>query len=383
MRITPAAQLGLFLWLVAVAFIAWKIGFEPGKHTVVTSYLLGAERWLERADLYTGPHGFIYMPTFALLFSPLAKLPLVFTDLLWRAFLLVVYFYSLAQLLKAILKERQALFWQWFGLVSLVALPIAFSGLRNGQMNVLLSAVMILVTAWLVQAQWNYAALLMALVMSLKPTFAVFFLLVLALYKPLWWRVPPLLVGFLCLPLVAGAEYGITQYINFYAMSHDAMELGMAEPDWATLFNIFPQVGGFFVPEFIQLGVKISLALGTLWYCYRQKQRYDSVSFAIIVLTLACCYHMLFNPRSVNTDYVILGTVMAFWFAAASLLWHDRWYAGLFGLNAVLILLAYELSKLITPDHHSWVNPLAALLFSLIVLWQIPKGRVFQKMNNC
>ena len=376
-----AARLGLFLWVVAIVFIGWKSLFEPGSHTVVNSYVLGGERWAERIDLYSGPHGFIYMPLFAALFSPLTVLSELTVDLMWRALLVGGYFYGLYSLTKVLTDRNQQgeRFWQWFGLVSLIALPIAFSGLRNGQMNVLLSAVMVLSTAWIIEARWNRLALTMALIIALKPTFAVFFLLAGALYRPLWWRLPLLTVLFLMVPPgIAGWQYGFDQYLNFIHMGDSAMALGMEEAVWATFFNIFPQLFGFFVTEPVQLAVKIPLALLTLLFCYRIAKNSDAVSAAVIMMTMACCYHMLFNPRSVNTDYVIIGSVMAFWLAAAACLWKEKVLVSMIAANALLILLAYEVSKLITPGHDSWMNPLATALFTVLVLWQIRSGKRFQ-----
>ena len=374
------ARLGLFLWIVALVFIGWKVLFEPGNHTVVNHYLSGGERWVERIDLYTGPHGFIYMPLFASFFAMFTKLSIFWVDAFWRLILISLTFYGLFSLTRALCEKNKQSehIWQWFGLVSLVALPIAFSGLRNGQMNVVLSAVMILVTARLIEERWKFAAVVLALVISLKPTFAVFFLLVAALYRPLWWRLPPLILLFLALPFaIAGLEYSVQQYLNFMKMSQEAMILGMEEPNWATFFNIAPQLFGFYVPDNIQVSIKIPLALLTLMLCYRTLRSTDPVTGAMTVLTLASGYHMLFNPRSVNTDYVIIGSVMAFWFAAATLLWKDKALAWMVGLNAFVILQAYELSKLVTPEHHSWVNPLAALAFTMLVLWQVRHGRRF------
>ena len=375
-----ASRFGLFLWIVALLFIGWKVVSEPGSHTVVHHYLSGGHRWDDRVDLYTGPHGFIYMPLFAVGFSLFTDLSEFWTDVIWRMIQVSVLFYALFSLVRVITidnqKENQV--WHWFGLISLIALPIAFSGLRNGQFNVLLSAVMVLLTAWLIEKRWMNAALLLAFVISLKPTFAVFFLLTVALYKPLWWRVPPMVFGFLIIPVIAGGwDYGVQQYLNFIAMGQDAMELGMEEPNWATLFNIAPQLFDFYVPETVQVAIKVPLAVLTLFVCYKTLKTTDPLTGAVYMLTFACCYHMLFNPRSVNTDYVIIGSVMSLWFTCAVCLWKDRLLVWLVGVNALTILLAYELSKLVTPDHHSWVNPFATLLFTCLIIWQIKKERRF------
>ncbi|MGI9275548.1 MAG: glycosyltransferase family 87 protein [Endozoicomonas sp.] len=379
LQLHPAEKLGLGLWGLALLLIAAKVILEPGVHTVVDSYLLGADRWLSRETLYSGPRGFLYMPTFALLFTPFTKITVFWADFIWRLFIFSLYFWAILKMVRALQSASGKSTLNWLGTVSLIAVPIAFSGLRNGQMNVVLIAVMVLVCCQLLEERWNAAALSLALVMSLKPTFIVFFLLATALFRPLWFRVPPMLLGFLALPmLVGGWEYGVQQYLHFVDMARSAAELGISTPKWATLFNVPAQVWGYTVAQDTQNVIKVILAATTWGLCLYTLQRMDRKSALVYLLSLAACYHMMFNPRGVNTDYIILGSVLAFWLATACYLWRDRRLAITTGALSLGVLFAYDMSRLIVPDATSWFNPLMALGFTIVVIRELFRGRSFE-----
>ncbi|WP_422474516.1 glycosyltransferase family 87 protein [Endozoicomonas sp. ALB032] len=374
----PAALFGMFLWGLAVALIFAKVALEPGQHTVLDSYLLGADRWIDRVKLYSGPGGFIYTPTFALLFVPVTKLPVFLADLLWRLFIMGLYAWASLRLLRHFQEYSQETLFNRFGLFSLIAVPIAFSGFRNGQVNVILIAAMMLVISQIIEKRWNSAALVLALIMSLKPTFIVFFLLVTTLFRPFWLRVPLMLLAFLALPLIfGGLDYGLEQYNNFLEMAESAVDRGVTTPNWASFFNIPMQLFNYSVPEALQNIIKIILAATTWAVCFYAIVRHGTRNGLIYLLSFAACYHVMFNPRSVNTDYIILGSVLAFWFTAAAFQWRDKALTWIIGLIALGVLLAFDISRTLVTDTTSWFNPLMAAVFVGVLIWQLSRKRVF------
>lgn len=379
---TKAEKFGLFLWLLAFVLIFAKVLFEPGSHSVVDSYLLGAERWNQKVALYSGPGGFIYTPLFALLFTPFSHLSESLTDFIWRMFIMGLYLYALCQLVVLFRGKIDEQLPKWLGLMSIIAVPIAFSGFRNGQVNVILTSVMVLAICQIAEKRWSQAAILLALVMSLKPTFIVFFLLASTLFRPFWWRVPLFTLVFLSLPLLAAGwshdwNYGWQQYLNFIEMARSAMDHGLDSPNFACLFNLPPQLWGGFVPHDLQTIIKVILAGGTWLLCWYALKQLDKKSALVYLLTLASCYHLLFNPRSVNTDYIILGTVLTVWFASAIYLWHSKALAWAIGLLSLGVLQAFDISRLLVPGSTSWVNPLMGLLFAVLVIVQLSHKRAF------
>ncbi|WP_422133058.1 glycosyltransferase family 87 protein [Endozoicomonas sp. ALD040] len=374
----PAALFGMFLWGLAVALIFAKVALEPGQHTVLDSYLLGADRWIDRVKLYSGPGGFIYTPTFALMFVPVTKLPVFLADLLWRLFIMGLYAWASLRLLRHFQEYSQETLFNRFGLFSLIAVPIAFSGFRNGQVNVILIAAMMLVISQIIEKRWNSAALVLALIMSLKPTFIVFFLLVTTLFRPFWLRVPLMLLAFLALPLIfGGLDYGLEQYNNFLEMAESAVDRGVTTPNWASFFNIPMQLFNYSVPEALQNIIKIILAATTWAVCFYAIVRHGTRNGLIYLLSFAACYHVMFNPRSVNTDYIILGSVLAFWFTAAAFQWRDKALTWIIGLIALGVLLAFDISRTLVTDTTSWFNPLMAAVFAGVLIWQLSRKRVF------
>ncbi|WP_257287052.1 glycosyltransferase family 87 protein [Endozoicomonas sp. SESOKO2] len=374
----PAALFGMFLWGLAVILIFVKVALEPGQHTVLDSYLLGADRWIDRVKLYSGPGGFIYTPTFAVLFVPITKLPIFLADLLWRLFIIGLYVWASLRLLRHFQEYSGETLFNRFGLFSLIAVPIAFSGFRNGQVNVILIAAMMLVISQIIEKRWNSAALILALIMSLKPTFIVFFLLVTTLFRPFWLRVPLMLLAFLSLPLVfGGLDYGLEQYNNFLEMADSAVDRGVTTPNWASFFNIPMQLFNYSVPENLQNILKIILAAMTWAVCFYAIVRHGTRTGLIYLLSFAACYHVMFNPRSVNTDYIILGSVLAFWFTAATCQWRDKALAWTTGLIALGVLFAFDISRTLVTDATSWFNPLMAAIFTGVLIWQLSSKRVF------
>ncbi|KEQ18657.1 glycosyltransferase family 87 protein [Endozoicomonas numazuensis] len=374
----PAALFGVFLWGLAVILIFAKVALEPGQHTVLDSYLLGAERWIDQVKLYSGPGGFIYTPTFAVLLVPVTKLPVFLADLLWRVFIIGLYAWASLRLLSHFQAYSREKLFNWFGLFGVIAVPIAFSGFRNGQMNVVLISAMMLIISQIIEKRWNSAALVLALVMSLKPTFIVFFLLVTTLFKPFWLRVPLMLLAFLSLPLVfGGLDYGLEQYNNFLEMADSAVELGVSTPTWASFFNIPMQLTHHSVPENWQNIIKVILAAMTWATCFYAIVRHGTKNGLIYLLSFAACYHVMFNPRSVNTDYIILGSVLAFWFTAAIYLWRDKTLAWTTGLISLGVLFAFDISRTLVTDTTSWFNPLMAAVFTGVLIWQLIRKRVF------
>ncbi|WP_062260402.1 glycosyltransferase family 87 protein [Endozoicomonas arenosclerae] len=374
----PAALFGVFLWGLAVILIFAKVILEPGQHTVLDSYLLGADRWIDRVKLYSGPGGFIYTPTFAVLFVPVTKLPLFLADLLWRLFIIGLYAWASFRLLSHFYVFSREKLFHWFGLFSVIAVPIAFSGFRNGQMNVVLISAMMLVISQIIEKRWNSAALVLALIMSLKPTFIVFFLLATTLFRPFWLRVPLMLLAFLALPLVfGGLDYGLEQYNNFLEMADSAVERGITTPTWASFFNIPMQLIHYSVPEGLQNIIKLILAALTWMVCFYAIVRHGTKNGLIYLLSFSACYHVMFNPRSVNTDYIILGSVLAFWFVCAAYLWREKNLAWTTGLISLGVLFAFDISRTLVTDATSWFNPLMAAVFTGVLIWQLCQKRVF------
>ena len=179
------------------------------------------------------PGGFIYFPQAAIFYILFAKLPFLFSEILWRFLSLAVFAYAIYRLFAI---ESQNKLWIFFPLISIVSLCIGFDTARNGQFNIVIVSCMLLTVIALNKNQWWHIAFYLVIAFALKPTMIVMLLLVTALYRPLWLKVSLLLIIAALIPfLTQSFHYVINQYVAMFHMLHDAAQLGMNQTKWSTL----------------------------------------------------------------------------------------------------------------------------------------------------
>src|SRR5690606_14617921 len=119
---------------------------DPEARSVVPVYRLGALGWWRGDDIFgAGIAGFLYLPSFAVLYTPFALLGASFGDVLWRVVsigtLAFAIWRSIGIMVPVMTGRRQ---WFVFGASLLLLAPSGFSAFRNGQATVLLMALMML-----------------------------------------------------------------------------------------------------------------------------------------------------------------------------------------------------------------------------------------------
>ncbi len=97
---------GWTIWMVYAAVLSVVIFRTIGFHTI-TVYRDAADAWLAHAPLYDlrSIHGFLYLPQAALLFVPLAKLPLATGEVVWRLLSLGFLAYAVHALVRYLHRE--------------------------------------------------------------------------------------------------------------------------------------------------------------------------------------------------------------------------------------------------------------------------------------
>ena len=90
---------------------------------------------------------------------------------------------------------------------------------------------------------------------------------------------------------------------------------------------------------------------------------------------LAAFYILLFNPRTENNTYVLIVPIIGGIIASSFLV--GRWLLSgiLFAICLLVINANHEISRWITPDNSTWLNPLVAVFMVVWVLALIPKRR--------
>jgi alpha-1,2-mannosyltransferase len=211
--ISRPARLAWILWLAFSLGVTALVVLERERRSVTPVYREAAEAWQVRRPLYgEGIHGFLYLPSAAMLYLPFTWLPGLWGGVAWRVAGLVVLATGVWRLaaLGGGARERR------FLLLTVLTLPILASSARIGQMNVPMAGLMAHAAVDLAGAAWWRAASGLALALALKPTVLPLALLAAVLYPPVSWRFAVLAAVVLVLPFAAAeAGYVGAQYAGF------------------------------------------------------------------------------------------------------------------------------------------------------------------------
>jgi alpha-1,2-mannosyltransferase len=335
-------------------------------HTVVSAYRDAAVQWFAGRDIYNNTgHGFLYLPSAAILFAPFAALPYAAAEIAWRVLTIGVFAVGVRRLSTCV---GRGLSFDLFPLMTLAALPPALSCARNGQSTLIMTAMMMLAVVDLTETEssgprrWR-ATLWLSLSLAFKPLSIVMILLVGALDRRMAWR---LFVGVglvLLFPfLTQTPHYVSAQYVMSLQMVRASSLCGMNEL-WAQPFSVLGLVG-ISVSESTQTLTRVAAGLLTLTLCWQAKRRHDSVRAVEYLFSFAVLYILLFNPRSENNTYAMLGPVIGLF--AAPWIGNSRHRVAVTLLSLLLVALAAgdELVRaLAPPGEHIWLKPSLAILF--------------------
>jgi hypothetical protein len=356
-------------WTVWGLFAALAVAIVLCKpRTVTHNYREACRGWYEGAPIYQeGVHGFLYLPQAAILYAPFAYLAHPWDDLLWRV-VGIGAFATAGWRLALLLGQRARP--SVFSIVTLFAIPTALSSARNGQMNLVLIAMMTLAFVSLATRRWNAAACWLCLGVALKPLMVVP-IVVAAVAYPRVLR--PLVVGLVVVALIPFAtqhtSYVVEQYTCCLEKLLAASQPGVANPH-ADLFGLVSSFG-WKTPMGVQTVTRAAaLALVPL-VCLWTRRRRSSPRTALVCLTLTAAFLTLLNPRAENNSYVLLAPSMG-GLAAVGLVRNRRWTVGwLMGLSAFGIAGCYELSG----GPNFWLSPLLSTLVLVYVIGENVAGR--------
>lgn len=329
--------------------------------TVVSVYRDAARRWFSGRDIYNGRGiGFLYLPQAAILFAPFAYLPLDAGEIGWRIFTIGSFAAGLYRLSALTVDDPET---RPFALLTLVTLPMCFTCAQNGQATLPMSGMMMLGVAEMSQSRWWRATLWLSLGMALKPLIIVLVLLAWGLERPLRFRLPGGLVAVALLPfLTQHPTYVIDQYGKCLTELRVAAHLGVLYW-WAQPFSVLALLN-LHIPEALQTATRVFAAVATFGLAWTVRKRFCRRQAAVYLFALATIYILLFNPRTENNTYNILGPVLAVFIARS--LSPRKQPLNLAVLCALIVMLAmsYEFCRLFTPpDKSVWLKPVAGIGF--------------------
>ena len=352
---------------------------NPTRTGVVPNYRFAATNWWISKAMYPGgTHGFLYLPQFAVLFTPFNLIqPPVLGEILWRAMgfgLFALALLRLAQIVSPTTLDSRSSSSQRglaFFLLVLLAVPASLASINNGQTNLPLSACFTLTFLTIRERKWATAAALLTLCLVLKPIALAPWLLAFAVFPfmriPLLCGLPALLVIGMIHP---DPSYAWSQWVEFVTkVSHAYTPANLRVSD---VFGMLEKAG---IPNVFPVN-SISRALGSLaalffvWVRFRQRGL-AAGSWALAMVTVLVL--TIFNPRAETNSYVLVSPLLAYVAVTHFLQTSETKLPGWILSAVCLGLMCDGMSKTIYLATDVWLKPLLVIL-SIPMLLPMPKA---------
>lgn len=360
----------LIIWLIPLTLGCLYIIHQHFLHGVSRIYYAAAWRWIHHQSLYNFNNlgwGFVYAPSAAILYTPIAILPLKISEIIWRILSFGLVVSGIYQLSKLENKTRRL---KCFFIVTLVSAWPMFTVIRDGQMHFMLTGIIMLGLAAVANKHFWQAAMLTTLSIALKPTAIVIYLLVLTLYPKVRYKlIFTSLVLMMLLLFTQDFNYVIQQHYAFLYSLKASITGGVTASRWAQLFGAIHFYTGYFAPTNIQRFIRIIFAIITLSLCYFAKKKMPAKQTIWYIYAIGTAYLMLFNVRTENNNYIML--IPAIGFMLNSFLAQKKYLLSLMCIIMTLLLwFNHPLAALLTPHNNIWLKPTIALMFYFMLLWQ-------------
>jgi len=346
--------------------IAGLVIARPNKRTLTPLYEETVQNWWAQQPLYKGPSGINYLPHFAVLYGPYHAAGRVVGGIFWRWTAAAGLAAGLWFFCRGISESDRV---RAFVIVSAISLPLALIALQNGQANAHLGAALLLAAWCLKTKRWNSAVALLWVATCIKPLGLAAIGLAWATYPHLWWRLAIGLPVFLGFPFLFGPPaYVWGQYLGAWENLRRCSEV--TQHRFADLNGLL-RTFGIPLTDKASLAVRALAGMLLMLLCWRVSRRETEPRRALIFLSAAGGFLMLFNPMTEANSYVIFAPVlglMAWWEL-------DRGSKRLGWLFAAMALTMGLLPNLLHPffGHYfslAW-HPAMTLGFLLIIAWQV------------
>jgi len=377
----PAARkllmLAIGLWCVLGVAVAVKAAVVPRTHTTFPCFAAGSNCWWAEIDMYDVAkvgYEYRYSPTFAVLFSPFARLPERVGGLLWGLMNVSVLFGTLQILRNHVLPSswttRQH---AWFLLLTFLGTA---SALWNGQTNTLIFSLITGGAAAVIRRNWWLAAALLAAPAFIKVwPIAAALLFVACWPRQLLLRFLVTCGGLALLPFLT-KPHGVVlqQYQSWLDALTGPMQVRHVYRDaWTLWETLYPPVN-----PTVFAGLKLGSAALVLALCWWHRWR--SVSdrrTAMFIIGLWAAWQLLFGPGSERTTVCIIAPILS-WGLVVSLeqgrpRGGSRWLLAAFVLTTLFTFGDFErLLIAYVPSIYAAI-PVGVLMFSV---WYVNHARL-------
>lgn len=343
---------------------------HPERTGVVPNYRYASSHWWASADMYTpGTHGFLYAPSFAVLFTPFERIhPNVLGEVIWRMFGFSLFAWALWKLFSSThgVGRLQGNSIAYF-LIVLLAVPASLASLSNGQTNLSLSALVLLGALSLRDENWKAAAFYLCGALIIKPIALAPWLLAFTVFAPVRGY---LLVGILAATALGfvhpDVHYALDQWADFLRKLNDSYV-----PENLRVSDLFGLLGKLHIhPALVVDKITRGLAsLAVLLFCWWKFRRGQNPRASWALWVGSCIVLTLFNPRAETNSYVLISPLLA-WVACGHLLnSRDNPLPGWILVVACVGLMCDGMGLAVYRATDVWLKPLIVLIVSPLVLF--------------
>jgi len=365
----PIMIYGLTLLVGVCVYVA-----TPSR-SVAIHYEAAANHWIQGQPLYAesmeSGHGFLYLPHAAILHVPYAFInnlanSQVIGDVCWRIFSWIAFAIASWRLTRVVAQRNDVAQWR----VAIIACLLGISCLRIGQSTLLMAALMMLcIESWYAR-RFSLACIFVVVAIAIKPLALVLALLLFAVSPAMRLRLAIGVCLFAFFPfLMQSPIFVLQQYSDCLLMLGKASEVGN-NFEWAQLFGMM-HVFGYSADPLFQKVFRMVAALGVLGLVFLSTQTLSRDRHALWLWTFCALYLMLFNPRTENSTYCIVGPVFGvfvsqFLMEHPNIRWHKHLLAIGFFVAAILTAGSYEIGRYMTPEGFEsvWLAPLCTCVFA-------------------
>jgi hypothetical protein len=353
-------KIAVFIWVIYAGVISALVAVDPVRRSATLEYQRATNNWWHGKTLYRSKNGYLYLPQFAVLYTPFELLPDRVGEPLWRLTCMASLAWALWAAASRLAPEKRAAV---FLVATVLVLPSTFASARNGQVNMPLAALFLLTALALARERWWPAAVFLVLTLALKPISLAPLLLCGVLYPRV--RIP-LLASLIVMAIAPLAHfnpaYAAGEYTAFvHNLGQAGNPKGQSWCDFAGMLRVFHVD----LPSSLQLAIRALAGVLTLGLCWKARKGADGLRAAFAVLFVSTIYLMLFNPRTETNSYVMLGAFVAVWAAVEGLVCR-RLDIALWASLLAVILGSENFGWPIFPLTNLWAKALAT---SVLGIW--------------
>lgn len=355
----------LALW-VAYVVLALAAGprLSARSQSVTEHYRNASKAWVDGRPVYGEgrEHGFLYLPTFAVLYVPFAQLPQPLGATLWRAVNLALLGLGLWHFGSALGGSRSGTF-----LLVASLMAVGWSSARHGQATLAMAGTMLAAAGALAGRRLGQAAAWCAVGLAIKPLSVVFLLLAAVAWHGLAWR---LLAGLLAVALVPfltqTPTYVAEQWVGFLRMlstAHTPLDRQRFVDVLSSL-----QLAGLDLSAGAALLVRAAAGLAAMGLFLRIRRRADVSVATLLLYAFAAAYLLWFSPRTEHNTYALIIPAVGL-FSAWAVLQGRRRLALLHAALGVWIWVDHDITSNLTGAPLPWTKPLILAAALATMLW--------------